>query len=180
MDYNDESAISKINSMVQNFENLCCETCTNKRSNSRKIGYTNFSVNEILKANFAAKLSNYESDSDGTYLSESSEFHSSDEETRDPYEAHYRNIDYNDSKNQKTREEVQGQFITDDIPKARPFSIFGRFQQQYEEDGYSSSDSEAALDLRIPRKKTPPKMNKQLPAWVFCTRYSDRPSAGKC
>ncbi|XP_052233101.1 homeobox protein engrailed-1-B-like [Dreissena polymorpha] len=52
-------------------------------------------------------------------------------------------------------------------------------RRKYKEDGYTSSDFDSALDLRIQRKKTPPATTTDaLPAWVFCTRYSDRPSAG--
>lgn len=165
--------------MVDSFRRLCCcERCLdtiNICSSPRN--YTNFSVNHILRSDFGS-LSQSAYDSDGTYWTENSEICSSCDE----YET-YSNpgltpstspepLDLSSKPTRYTVDETKAQNINTSLTR--------RLRLLADEDGYSSSDSESAhaLDLRVQRKKTPPKRTDGIPAWVFCTRYSDRPAAG--
>ena len=150
--------------------------------------YTNFSVSEILKPEFGQnyqtnclhqKIANVVSSTDD--LSDVSS--ESDESTNGDVNIRYAQTPENRCSPPSTRVRKNAYVAEEPLfmhsyADVKPFSMLDRIRRQnLEEDGYSSSDSESALDLRIERKKTPPKNS--VPAWVFCTRYSDRPSAGE-
>lgn len=173
MDYHETDTVFKINKMVENFRRLCCcEQCVGSTCYSSSLrNYTNFSVDRILRQGFGG-LSAY--DSDGSYWAENSEVCSSCDE----YET-CSNPEVSSSPEPLDLSLKPSKYIEDELSGHDRRSMFLRGLQA-EEDGYSSSDSEVAhaLDLRVQRKKTPPKRATGIPAWVFCTRYSDRPSAG--
>lgn len=179
--FKEGDSILKMNLMLENFEKLCCGDQHTSCPPLVK-GFTNFSVTEILRPKFGTALESVY-DSDGTRLSEYSDAYSSCDEyerTSSPdsqVSEISRPLDF--TKENLDRHHtcsIRQKGLT--IPKF-PFSNL----RHLEEDGYSSSDSEAAagpLDLRVSRKKTPPnRSNNEIPAWVFCTRYSDRPASGK-
>lgn len=180
MDYHDNASIARINKMVDNFKRLCCcERCTNCESSpsSHTGNYTHFYMRDILRPEFGS-TSQMAYDSDGTYISENSDAYSSCDECD---VGSIPEVQTSSPQPLDLTKKLHSYPVdsADDTNKWNLLAVSGRFQ--LEEDGYSSSDSEIAhaLDLRIPRKKTPPRTSKALPAWVFCTRYSDRPSSGK-
>lgn len=171
MEEPEENALFSLNKLVENLDIQCVPK--SGRKEKTKNSFTNFSIQEILKPSFGSLKCGY--DSDSAYTS-----------------------DTNDSSDDAVDRDYLGR-VTPERPVSLPAcfhhehptkkkqvkslqepisSWMYRIRRQIEDDGYSSSDSESALDLRIERKKTPPKWTGQLPAWVFCTRYSDRPSAG--
>ena len=187
LDYN---SIDRMHRMLDKFETLCCgDNC--QRISQRD--FTNFSVNEILKPSFGVR------DAPSCYFHKIADIVSSTEELSDASSEYdntnseneiHETVQQDDNypvadshhllpyvhrrKLGTVEDELLFQYSYADV---KPFSMLKRIKQNnLEEDGYSSSDSESALDLRIERKKTPPKNS--VPAWVFCTRYSDRPSAG--
>ncbi|KAL4228652.1 heme oxygenase [Mactra antiquata] len=178
--FKEGDSILRMNLMLENFEQLCCGDRTSCCPPLRQ-GYTNFSVTEILRPGFGATNENIY-DSDGTRLSEYSDTSSSCDEcerTSSP-DSQYSDssIPMDFTKANLDRQFVQQRKSPALLTKRKfPFSNL----RHLEEDGYSSSDSEAAaapLDLRVSRKKTPPKRSiNGVPAWVFCTRYSDRPAS---
>lgn len=174
MDYFTSNAIERITKMVETFEKLCCKEQNMSVAHSALPNktYTNFSVNEILRRNTGAVY-----DSDGTHLSENSDIYSSCDEYERGSSPDTQNSEWEEPIDLRTNGKVESAF---EPVFWNALTLAHRNHLQAEDDGYSSSDSEAthALDLRIARKKTPPKMTKEIPAWVFCTRYSDRPSAG--
>ena len=179
--------MEKMLRMMDKFETLLsCDRDLSERVN--QADYTNFSVNEILKPEFGRncqtncfhqKIADIVSSTDelSDVSSESDELINVD--------THIRNAESPDCRSSPPSTRIRKNACVADEPlfmysyaDVKPFSILDRIRRQnLEEDGYSSSDSESALDLRIERKKTPPKNS--VPAWVFCTRYSDRPSAGE-
>ncbi|XP_045210375.2 homeobox protein engrailed-2b-like [Mercenaria mercenaria] len=176
MDYNENDSILRINKMVDNFRRLCCcEQCTESSSYSTSPrNYTNFSVKQILWQDFRRGL---QYDSDGTYMSENSDVYSSCDECE---RCSSPNMQLSTSPEPLDLSKKYIRFANEESNRWTPNLKPTRTGFQADEDGYSSSDSEVAhaLDLRVQRKKTPPKVNSGIPAWVFCTRYSDRPSAG--
>ncbi|XP_060583587.1 homeobox protein engrailed-1a-like [Ruditapes philippinarum] len=177
MDFHEQDSMLKINRMVENFRKLCCcEQCVESPSYSTSpTPYTNFSVRQILQQDFRRSL---QYDSDGTGLSENSDVYSScDECERCPSP----DMQLSASPEPLDLSYKYNRLAEDDINVLATLPRSTRVGFQADEDGYSSSDSEIAhapLDLRVQRKKTPPKITSGIPAWVFCTRYSDRPSAG--
>ena len=166
--------LSKMDILVNNFEKIKFPgTFINTLSDRYTKTYTNFSVSEILKSSSrdicTEKL---DSDSDGNPSGSPEPYSSEDEDNR-------RHLQ--DSCLSRSPEYIQNPMPTVyqrypcGIPQYKLCNIYK------EEDGFSSdsSDNDVPLDLRIQRKKTPPKRTTDLPAWVFCTRYSDRPSAGR-
>ncbi|WAR04493.1 HME2B-like protein [Mya arenaria] len=181
------NSLDKMSQMLRNFETLRCgdgfKPCSDADRAIALAACTDFSVQEILRPSFGSiKRTHHLYDSDGAYTSDNCDIYSScDEIHTDTDSIRSSSPEYNQtlsdepldlSKTSNYRENHQ---IPSDL---NVVSLSERFRRRVEEDGYSSSDSEAALDLRIRRKKTPPAMRNQIPAWVFCTRYSDRPSAG--
>lgn len=174
------SALINLSRMVHNLEFMCLK----EQEKISQKSYTNFSMHEILKPSFGL-TSNYDYDSDSAYTSDNWDASSSSDEALDrlsvrsqsPEEA----ITYSVIQSQRVRKNgcTTAPRATVKPKNELMTSWTQRWRQKFEDDGYSSSDSESALDLRIERKKTPPKLTSQIPAWVFCTRYSDRPSAGK-
>ena len=169
--------------MVNKLDTLCCGRDYSERCSQGD--YTKFTVKEILKPEFGQnyktacfhqKIAVIVSSTDelSDVSSESDESTNADSDMRDADSPESRSLPPSTRvrKNAYVADEPLFQYSYADI---KPFSLLDRIRRQ--EDGYSSSDSESALDLRIERKKTPPKNS--VPAWVFCTRYSDRPSAGK-
>ena len=179
--------MEKMLRMMDKFETLLsCERDSPECISQRD--FTNFSVNEILKPEFGRnfqtncfhqKIADVVSSTDD--LSDVAS--ESDESTNVDANIRYAQTPENRCSPPSTRARKNA-YVADEplfmhsYADVKPFSMLDRIRRQnLEEDGYSSSDSESALDLRIERKKTPPK--NAVPAWVFCTRYSDRPSAGE-
>ena len=184
----EDNAIDKMFRMMDKFETLCCggDNCPQRINQGN---YTDFSVNEILKPDFGARYINncyFHKIADIVSSTDELSDVTSEYDDRNSSEYEFREASSPDSQclPPSSRRRKTG-YVPDDplfqhsYVDVKPFSILERIRRNkyLEEDGYSSSDSESALDLRIPRKKTPPKNS--VPAWVFCTRYSDRPSAGE-
>lgn len=170
MEESEENALFNLNKLVENLD-LQCLTKSGQKEKIKNL-FTNFSIHEILKPSFGSIKWGY--DSDSAYTSDTND--SDDAVDRDylgrvtperpvSLPACFRHEHPTKIKQAKSSQEPVSSWMY-------------RIRRQIDDDGYSSSDSESALDLRIERKKTPPKSTGQLPAWVFCTRYSDRPSAG--
>lgn len=178
MDDNGEHSLVALNKIVSNLEILCF----NDKGNLSQKSFTNFSIHEILKPSFGGALK-CEYDSDSAYTSDNCDAWSSSDEMSDRTSPRIRVnpvIKGGEELNPTTLKPNRKSSIVATKSEQKPFSRWtDRWRQKFEDDGYSSSDSESALDLRIERKKTPPKFTSQLPSWVFCTRYSDRPSAGQ-
>lgn len=181
----DDSAMDKMYRMVDKFENLCCGKTFCQRTNEGN--FTNFTVDEILKPDFghnymqncySQRIADIVSSADelSDVTSESDDIYSSETEIRDTESPENQYI-LPSARVRKNAHVVDDPLFQYSYANVKPFNMLDRIRRHnLEEDGYSSSDSESALDLRIARKKTPPKNS--VPAWIFCTRYSDRPSAG--
>lgn len=164
--------------MVDNFQHLCCGENKIKYSkyNPPIKSYTNFSMQRILQRDFHNE-SLYSYDSDGTYMSENSDIYSSSDEYDRGSSPEIQPAEWTQPLDLRTNRTTP---TADEHLLWNALTLAHKDRLRLEDDGYSSSDSDAAhaLDLRIARKKTPPSLTNGLPAWVFCTRYSDRPSAG--
>ena len=177
----EENSLLALNKIVNRLEVLCFSDSQCRSQKTSKL--SNFSIHEILKPSFGIPLK-YDNDSDSAYTSDTGDAWSSCDETYDHASPRLQSTKQNllEAKRIQTpkRKYSSGNRKSDKVQEIRkPFKCWTeRWRQQFDDDGYSSSDSESALDLRLERKKTPPKTTGPLPTWVYCTRYSDRPSAG--
>ena len=179
-----------MNEMVKNFSNLQCGSEYKvlpwlNQSNFAK--YNNVSVTDILGPQFEKFASNWDYDSDGAYTSDNGEIYASSDELQDSGSC--RSSSSFETRNDQaapldlTKRTIEKESESSHVPRPcytdRVMTWSEILRRKYYSDGYTSSDSELAVDHRIQRKRTPPVTTTDaLPACVFCTRYSDRPSAG--
>jgi len=183
------NALEQMNKMLINFEELRCgdgfKPCPEEIRAAAMSYFTDYSIKEILKSSFGKETrSNYAYSSDSAYTSDSQEYLSSSDDyltDNDSWRSSSPGSEQTDEDQPLDLSKTSKYFYQQQVNHVHltPNQIItARLRRNLEEDGYTSSDSETAIDLRVRRKKTPPHRRQQLPAWVFCTRYSDRPSAG--